>query len=155
MSPNLVLHHYTSGAGLIGILDTCSIWASNIHQLNDAMEFKYALSLAKQEIARLAMESNDDRAKLLSDRLSNLIERCADFSVYVSCFSEVRDSLSQWRGYCPPGFGYSIGFDEQHLRTVAAEQGFVLSRCIYDEIKQREAIGAWAQKDIHAPSAIL
>ena len=146
MTPSLVLNHYTSGTGLVGILDSGSIWASNIHQLNDAMEFKHALELAKSEITQVAAKNPNRQAHVLGERLIDLVDRCYDFSVYVTSFSEVRDSLSQWRGYCPSGFGYSIGFDEQHLRTAATAQGFALSRCIYDGAKQREIISEWAQR---------
>lgn len=146
MSPSLVLNHYTSGTGLAGILDTGTIWATNIHQLNDAMEFRYALDLAKMEIAKAASDSNIENSQTLSERLGDLIDRCGRLSVYVTCFSEVRDSLSQWRGYCPPGFGYSIGFDAEHLRTAAQGHGFVLGQCIYDHHKQNEIITSWAKK---------
>jgi Protein of unknown function (DUF2971) len=60
--------------------------------------------------------------------------------VCVASFSEVGDALSQWRGYCPNGAGYSLGFVTQDLVGEAARQGFSLARCLYDEASQREAI---------------
>lgn len=145
MMPRLALYHYTSGIGLMGIFDSGAVWASNIHQLNDSSEFRHALDLAKHEIANVVAGSKDTRAAALGVRLADLMERCCKLSVYISCFSEVGDSLSQWRGYCPEAFGYSIGFDEEILRSSVVRQGFVLSKCIYDDNEKRALLSAWAQ----------
>ena len=145
MMPHLVLYHYTSGTGLMGIFDGSAVWASNIHQLNDSSEFRHALDLAKYEIAQVVASSKEVHAAALGIRLVDLMERCCKLSVYVTCFSEVGDSLSQWRGYCPDAFGYSIGFDEEKLRSAAVRHDFTLSQCIYEEGKKRELLSAWAQ----------
>lgn len=143
--PNLVLYHYTSGIGLMGIFDTGAVWASNIHQLNDSSEFRHALEIAKYEIAKVVANSKEVDAAALGVRLVDLIERSCKLSVYVTCFSAVGDSLSQWRGYCPDAFGYSIGFDEEQLRSAAVRHGFVLGECIYEEGLKRALISAWAE----------
>lgn len=72
----------------------------------------------------------------------------SQLAFYVACFSEVEDSLSQWRGYCPPGFGYSIGFDGDCLRTIAAVQGFALGKCIYNRSEQVTAINNWVESTL-------
>lgn len=145
MMPDRVLYHYTSGTGLMGIFEGRSVWASNIHQLNDSSEFRHALDLAKGEIAQVVAANNGLHAATLALRLCDLMDRFRKFSVYVACFSEVGDSLSQWRGYCPSGFGYSIGFDEEVLRSEATRQGFTLSQCIYEDGTKRSLLAAWAQ----------
>ena len=48
--PPEILYHYTSQAGLIGMLHTKTIWASKIHYLNDSKEFALALKLARDEL---------------------------------------------------------------------------------------------------------
>ena len=48
---------------------------------------------------------------------------------YVTSFSENRDQLSQWRGYCQNG-GYSIGFKAVELKN-AVSPLFVLGECLY------------------------
>lgn len=132
----------------MGIFDSGAVWASSIHQLNDSSEFKHALELAKSEIAKVIAESNERYPAALGLQLVDLLNRSSRLSVYVACFSEAGDSLSQWRGYCPDAFGYSIGFDEEHLRNVAIAQGFTLSQCIYDVSKQRALISDWAQTTV-------
>jgi len=145
MMPDRVLYHYTSGTGLMGIFEGRAVWASNIHQLNDSSEFRHALDLAKIEIAQLVSKSKDPHAAALGLWLTSLVDRCCKLSVYVACFSEIGDSLSQWRGYCPDAFGYSVGLDEEMLRSEAVRQGFTLSRCIYENSEKRSLLTAWAQ----------
>jgi hypothetical protein len=40
--------------------------------------------------------------------------------VYITCFCEDGDLLSQWRGYADPG-GYAIGFDAAELEECVRE----------------------------------
>ena len=67
--------------------------------------------------------------------------------MFVASFSEERDSLSQWRAYCPSGAGYSIGFDARNLWAEAFTQGFhKFAPCIYDWESQLEAIESLLDK---------
>src|SRR5262249_33733096 len=49
--------------------------------------------------------------------------------VFVACFSEEGDSLSQWRGYCGRESGFSLGFPSERLQ---AATGRPLVACVYD-----------------------
>jgi hypothetical protein len=148
-SESFLLHHYTSGHGLLGVLNDSQIWATSIHQLNDAREFAHAVDLAKSAI-RDAVPTGIPQFELLADSVLAHLDSIAKWAVYVVCFSEVEDSLSQWRGYCPPNLGYSIGFFADRLRQSAQPQGFRLERCIYDPVRQREAANQWAQRTLQA-----
>ena len=141
---DLVLHHYTSGNGLLGIFESDSVWATQIHYLNDAKEFGHAIEQARSYLYSISYQSADPIHTALCKGLSESLERISELSVYVACFSAMEDSLSQWRGYCPPGFGYSIGLFAEELRRVAKVQGFELVQCIYDHVEQRRLIEAWA-----------
>ncbi|MFA4830044.1 MAG: DUF2971 domain-containing protein [Thermodesulfovibrionales bacterium] len=44
-APPPALHHYTSQKGLIGMIESRKMWASNIFYLNDATEYTYASDL--------------------------------------------------------------------------------------------------------------
>jgi hypothetical protein len=145
--PAPLLYHYTSGTGLLGILESDSIWATQIHYLNDSKEFAHAIELARAQLfssSRMVGERRKDICVAISD----LLEQISKMSYYVACFSEAGDSLSQWRGYCPPGFGYSIGFDQRRLQTLAQAQGFKLSKCIYNLESQQQIIGKWTQSTL-------
>lgn len=137
------LCHYTSGHGLLGILDSHSVWASNIHQLNDAQEFRHAFGLAEEALRRI-VHGAEARPQALVASLCDILDRWKLISVHVASFSEDGDSLSQWRGYCPDGFGYCLEFDPASLTAAAERAGFELKPCIYDEAIQRQLVGDWA-----------
>ncbi|MBR0706115.1 DUF2971 domain-containing protein [Bradyrhizobium liaoningense] len=50
--------------------------------------------------------------------------------VYVACFSEDGDVLSQWRAYAADGMGFAIGFDPSKLRVLSDHEAN-LKRMIY------------------------
>jgi hypothetical protein len=52
--------------------------------------------------------------------------------VFVTCFTEDRDDLSQWRGYTQPGDGYALGFDRDRLDARAHALGWRLVQVDYD-----------------------
>ena len=133
-----ILYHYTSQDGLIGMLNTKTIWASNIHYLNDSKEFALALDLASQELAKRisAATSQGDRSRL--ELLRDTIYTTAGVNTCVCCFSELGDVLSQWRGYGGGNAGFSVGFTREWFMRVKETLGLSLSPCIYDpEIQQR------------------
>jgi hypothetical protein len=147
--PKLILHHYTSGAGLIGILEAGQVWASNIHSLNDAKEFSHAIDLGREAIRTALGETGIAEEQKYFKAFSQQLEYISKISLYVSCFSSVGDSLSQWRGYCPPGFGYCVGFDGETLASEACAQGFRLKQCIYNQQIQRQITLDWAKRNIN------
>ncbi|WP_329338545.1 DUF2971 domain-containing protein [Streptomyces sp. NBC_01352] len=156
------VYHYTSAAGLLGIISTCSLHAGDVTFLNDSRELTYAgdnlLHALRQEREAIALNSHMTARNLqrtpqitaeLSERqrrraiwgrhltkqgslgaiksLSTLIQeleqmcgpsRSSPLHVYVSCFCENGDLLSQWRGYGGVG-GYAIGFRSDVLEKRA------------------------------------
>lgn len=133
------LYHYTNGAGLLGIIDSKSIWTSKIHYLNDSREFIHAVELATEELRKRQNVDSGSLKETLSI-LEERIDAISRINVFVASFSEAGDSLDQWRGYCPAGAGYSIGFGFESLVSTAEAQGYTLERCIYDGSAQRQAI---------------
>lgn len=138
-----LLYHYTSFPGLLGILGSQSIWASNSSYLNDSAEFIHGLGFAKQ-IASNIFE-NDDYLAAFGWELRHRLESIEPKDVYVASFSEKGDLLSQWRGYCPSGAGVSIGFDRNVLESYCAEHNYRFSKCIYDHEAQVLAISTMVQ----------
>ena len=138
------LYHYTSQAGLIGILNTRSIWASKIHYLNDAREFALALDLARRELERrMHAEPSEKylgRLELLRDKIYTI----ESINICVCSFSELGDSLSQWRGYGGGRAEFSVGFSGEWFRRARESLDFSLTPCVYDTEEQerfiREAI---------------
>jgi hypothetical protein len=61
-------------------------------------------------------------------------------NIGVVSFSEMGDQLSQWRGYCQIGKGYSLGFSGLKLQTLAKQAGYFLLSCVYDRTEQIQLI---------------
>jgi hypothetical protein len=122
-----LLYHYTTQAGLLGIIRDRTLWASSILHLNDASEFKYAFDIAQ----RIASEAKA-AGKEMKDFEHTLAVMRNVINVHVCSFSTERDQLSQWRAYCHDGSGFSIGFDPKVLQELAQGQDFTLEECTYD-----------------------
>lgn len=135
--PAAPLYHYTSLHALKGIVRDRSLWATDIYYLNDAAELRYLAQLLQGDIAR-RVEDGTQKERLykqfhqwLSIRLSGHGHR-----VFVVCFTERGNLLSQWRGYTPAGKGLSLGFAGSDVALIAARQNFRLGKCIYDLARQ-------------------
>ena len=143
-----ILHHYTSGAGVLGIFESDSIWATRIQYMNDAKEFLHAIEIAEEHLRKIGHESDDELRKKFCDAVPDNLNRADQLTIYVVCFSEIEDSLSQWRGYCPPSFGYSLGFVGDKLEIVGKNQGFILKPCIYESVEQGNIVKRWAEQTV-------
>lgn len=141
------LYHYTTARGLMGILDQKKIWATHINFLNDKKEFIDALNEFKKQTENLRPKvrtptvtvpphgsmTENSPTKIYDDVLEFL--QIMETVVYVTAFSEKPDQLSQWRGYCANGAGFSIGFNLAKLKELlkrAPGTDILLKKCIYD-----------------------
>ncbi|HEY5182806.1 MAG TPA: hypothetical protein VIJ07_24065 [Dermatophilaceae bacterium] len=111
--------HYTSTAGLLGILATNSLWASDAATLNDSTEIRFGMDLVRSRLPT-RLEEASAWADLAGTRIdgaevpaaiANMLGLVEGFllsgGLYVFCASLSGDSLSQWRGY---GHGSDAGF---------------------------------------------
>lgn len=126
----LHVYHYTDTSGICGILENSSIWATNYRFLNDLSEGREAIDYAKKIL--------DDRLSGSSGAEKSLIERMRELDTFVSdifvcSFSAEKDSLSQWRAYCPQiGGGYALGFPYSVLKNLSDKCDCIFTKCIYD-----------------------
>lgn len=127
------LYHYSDAGGFIGMLTSRSLWFSHIKYLNDADEWFYALRLFEQVLQEYNGFSN------LRNPYDYIKGTSFLHNHFTFSFSEQKDLLSQWRGYCPNG-GYSFCIEDWHLDQMAQEHGLVFEPCIYDEEEQKEFI---------------
>jgi Protein of unknown function (DUF2971) len=131
--PTQPLFHYTSVGGLQGIVGEKAIWATDIQYLNDSSELKYG-------VRRLA-QTMGERLHTLKGRQAKCAEQFGewlrhgfvlDHHLFVCCFTENGNQLSQWRGYCPPGKGISVSFHASELVEAAQDQQFRWAGVVYD-----------------------
>ena len=112
-----LLYHYTTVAGLKGIIENNEVWASSAYFLNDSAEVLYGYEVIVEVLDawlnapctagahRMSSEAAEHlKEKFLSDLVGDRSK-----PVYLACFCEDGNLLSQWRAYGPSG-GYAIGF---------------------------------------------
>lgn len=122
-----VLYHYTSAEALLGLVQSKSLWATDIRFLNDTEEFTFARDLILSEVTRRASRLRNERVRsIVSEQLSELTTRAIP-RAYVVSLSERGNALSQWRAYAPRD-GVAIGF---HHGALGAVKDFALYRCEY------------------------
>lgn len=109
------IFHYTNLSGLLGILSSKEIWASDCHFLNDGSELLYAQNLFFSEFKKLDLPPLEGGGYRLPRPMAD------QFGVYITCFCENGDLLSQWRGYGSDQC-YSIGFSIKDLRSLSVDQ---------------------------------
>lgn len=144
--PDRPLFHYTSLDGLLGIVKHHCLWATHIAHLNDSSELDYAVDLLKRKVSNVLREhdpSIGDR-ECLEQLQQWLTDRWPQNNLLFTCsFSEAGNLLSQWRAYCPPTGGVSLGFRPDELISCADLQGYQLVRCVYDRDVQQSLVDAW------------
>lgn len=135
----MVLYHYTSAAGLKGIVESASIWASEYRFLNDSTEFTYGLTEFKKLYRRSAKQI-EGADKVLGALIEAYVEAIdIGYSVFIASFSLEGDLLSQWRGY-NGGKGFSVGFDGGWINACAEANGFRLAPVCYEPSEHSQVL---------------
>jgi hypothetical protein len=134
------LYHYTNFTGLLGIVDSRALWASDIRYLNDSAELKHAADLIRTEITRRIGEGHT-KPDLLNQFLDWVTHRITNgHMLFASSFRSNGNLLSQWRGYSRLGKGVSLGFDPGYILRCAEQQSFQIGKCIYSCKSQERLI---------------
>lgn len=144
------LIHYTDSAGLLGIINSSSLWASHAQYLNDESEISYSHDLIEDiKNSILAKYPGNNTDELHTNKIFKLRDFAMRLSyksmapkpqndVYLTSFCETEDVLSQWRSYSNIGNGYAIGFKTKKLKKLNAK--FKLRKVIYSREKQLQLL---------------
>ena len=104
-------YHYTDATGLIGILTSHRLWATDTRFLNDPSEGRFLpeklLALMAGKVGGLSARERD----VIDAIRRNLASPRDTSSTFSVSFCADGDLLSQWRGYGSFGTGYAIGLD--------------------------------------------
>jgi len=142
--PGGKLFHYTNSTGLLGILSSEVFWATNIEYLNDSSELYYCIALIRERLVRKKKAAAHNALWPIAELFSEAEKTFNPFhtlTLYVSCFCENGDLLSQWRGYGHAGGGYAIGIQPRHPEALPDDQPrIVLRRVLYDATEQARLI---------------
>jgi DUF2971 family protein len=136
-----IVWHYTDGPGFLGIIQSCSLHATQVASLNDSAETKFATDLFKTAIQKLAEEKKDDETS------RNFLQKVLEFvkedpiapthgtsKFFVTCFSGEEDDPIQWDRYGKRN-GYAIGFS---ARGLWRDPTSMLYRVVYDRALQQK-----------------
>lgn len=101
------VYHYTSLEGLIGIVESRSVWMTEFGYLNDRREVRYGVDLLLNTLRQMLQSATEDNVQRL---LSTWIARLEGTTnrVCITSFSADGDSLSQWRAYGPIAIGLPV-----------------------------------------------
>jgi hypothetical protein len=152
--PNGPLYHYTGGNGLIKIINTGTLLASQIGTLNDSMELAYATRLLQERMSAALKNSECTRSHLAFELIAAQLTRIKPEAtgVYVTSFTEDSDSLSQWRGYADGEAGFAIEFDPSALSAAKRFQPSYLLKVEYDTDRQNDLLSRivrWTDEAFH------
>jgi len=142
-----ILYHYTSEAGLKGILDSGKLWLTDIFSLNDPSEMTYgfsrALPILNEFVANLHPAGKKFTDNITVFARSGLMRKVAH--LFVCSFSSQGDDLGQWRAYADNAKGYVLAFDGKLLEDAFLHENndsFRLNRSTfhirYEDTKLRE-----------------
>lgn len=134
------LFHYTTAAGLIGIVRSSQLWATGCEYLNDPQEMSYGIDLAVEVLIDLCRHDCDPISNLPAMVQNALGERNVPSSLYVASFCGDGDLLDQWRGYSDAGRGYCIEFDRLAIQLWADNHEASLVPVEYDISIQKQLL---------------
>lgn len=138
--PQETLYHYTTFTGLLGIVKSRTLWASDIRYMNDSAEMRHTADLIGSEINKRIADGHSN-PNLLNQFLNWVSHRFTNgHMLFAASFRSNGNLLSQWRGYSSLGKGVSIGFDPDQLLRCAQRQSFQIGRCIYEPTEQNRLI---------------
>ncbi len=148
-TPPRRFYHYTSENGLLGILRSNRVWASDVRYANDTSELVYADRVIKEELECLLQHRSIYPAvhRFLADYSSRGNLFAGRYQVFAFCVCEAFDLLSQWREYAAKGAGYAIGFASEEMAQVrlvddppAAASGHLFQKVMYEPGVQHDLI---------------
>ncbi len=95
------------------IVESRKIWATSIGYLIDSSEEDHFLELVRHRLPELLTkyQLSKDVLEFLNSPYGHV-----EITLFVASFSTERNSLPQWRSYCPNGNGVAIGFRANWLK---------------------------------------
>ena len=138
------LFHYTSAAGLIGIVSSHKLWFSDAAFMNDGSEATYGLQILSLSIDEF-MGEKTDAEKAAGEALKEEVENALKhFQPIIFCMSARNNLLNQWRDYGRDVVPYSIEFNTIEMEKWEQREcnfPIFLTKVVYDIHLQRSLIG--------------
>jgi hypothetical protein len=141
--------HYTTVAGLEGILSSGTVWATEAHRTTDPSEFIHAREIASQFFDKF--EPADKHSAYAKQAAIETVTHAFDkgalspaqMEIFVASFSASSDLESQWDTYADSKRGVSIAFDLRKIRPpIDSGYAITFAPCIYEQKEKEVLIGA-------------
>lgn len=110
------IYHYTSLDNFIKLLDSKTFYLFNSNQMNDYKENSAIIDALKRVISQRKTIIPGDYLEKLEEVINEKFYRYNIDYAFISCFTELRDSLSQWRAYGDDGNGICLIIDPRYLK---------------------------------------
>jgi len=135
--------HYTSQAGLIGILRSVGIRATDIRFLNDSVEFEYGTKLFNEVVDEIIT-----RREVPTFDEAGLYQTLKARPRYSVSFTSESDSLAQWGMYGD----FAIGWKMESLTglCMSTSTETLLFPCVYKESEQIEICNRFINYNLDA-----
>lgn len=134
------VYHYTTAAGLLGIIQNRTFWASKSSFMNDPSELHYARELIGKEVEQRV---SPDGSEFLDTLFAVLDATLVYDDIYLLSFSLAPDALAMWNRYgkndgyclCFHGDRLNESFKEEFGRMYVGQY-----KVVYDEVEQKKLI---------------
>ncbi|OBB77879.1 DUF2971 domain-containing protein [Mycobacterium sp. 852014-52144_SCH5372336] len=122
-----IVYHYTDSQAFRGVVENAALWATDFRYLNDSQELVYTWAAFVKRLEKLVAESSEAcdayRAQLQALKLMNARNLMQfDDAMFVACFTELADRISQWTHYGAMGHGFALGFDSERISALQVPQ---------------------------------
>lgn len=139
------IYHYTDLNGLKGIVEHNDLWLTNSRFSNDDQEMTHGLDVVREVIAEELEASVPAGRKDYLRRVVRILNAPSPEGVYICCFCQTSNLLSQWRGYGANGTGVCLEFDPSKFSFITGPdsppRGLVrLWSVFYDRATQRNIV---------------
>ena len=141
--PEQIIWHYTNDSGLLGILQSATLHATQVAFLNDNRETKYGTELFQATLREVIAESTNDPSsnaffeqvlQFTEDDPKTPVQGISKF--FIASFSALEDDVVQWDRYSKH-HAYAIGF---RARGLNREPNSTIYKVVYDTDKQKAAV---------------
>jgi hypothetical protein len=113
LAPDQSLYHYTDLQGLLGIVTDHDLRLTHTLYLNDAEEMIHGYRAANEVITEAKAAKTDATWQAYLNQLEELLKKPVPQGVYICCFCQKDNLLSQWRSYGANGTGVNVRFNPQ------------------------------------------
>jgi hypothetical protein len=142
--------HYTDLSGLKGIVENHDLWLTNSQYCNDEEELKHGYSVAKDALGKAKTAGLHSPAYL--DKIGEFLEQRE--GVFICCFCDKDNLLSQWRTYAGNGTGVSLQFNPNSFANFTGGDcpvGLARFWKVYYDRPKQEYIVESALQHFHPP----